>query len=150
MFEEARKELGSYLALKKECDFLESKIKKIRNTITSIGSNFGAEIVDGGNPKSRASLIAEMVDYEDEWCKLLRDAEMKCIEIKRKIDNISQINKTAALVLELKFINGYTVERISVTINYAYRQTWHYINDGLRLYSNYNIKKDCTLLHTKV
>lgn len=136
MYEKEKEDLGMYLKYKCDVDVLEDKIRSLRASIESIGSQSpDGEHTDGGLHKTRSETIAQLVDYEDEWCAMLRKAETECLKIKHKIEFIKEQNYYAGMILEYKYIKGLNKQEIATQLGYCYRQISRLMNEGLRIYS---------------
>lgn len=136
MYEKEKRELSKYLYFVKEVSNLEDKIRKLRTSIEDIGSQpSDVEHIDGGLHKTRSETIAQLVDFEDEWCFMLRRAETECLNIKKKINRVSEEESLGSLILFKKFINGLSLENIANDLGYSIRQIFNYYNKALRVYS---------------
>lgn len=131
--EEARKELGEYLHLLKQCEIKKAKIEELRRLAQSCkGINYGEKLsANGGNI---AYQIARITDFENELNLERLKAEETCNKIHEKIYKVGQERVLYGNILEIRHILGWKLEKNDVEINYGFRQTLRFLNESILIY----------------
>lgn len=131
--EEARKELGEYLHLLKLCDLKKRKIDELRRLVQSCkGITYGDHL---GNRGDIAYQIAKIADFEKELNEERLKAEETCNKIHEKIYKVGQEKVLYGNILEMRYINGKTMEDIALYLAYDYTWITRLMNRAVRMYA---------------
>lgn len=132
--EEARKELGEYLHILKQCEIKKAKIDELRRLVQSCkGMNYGEQL--GSNGGNIAYQIAKIADFEKELEIQKMHAEEKCKLIEGKIYKVGEERVLYANILEMRYINGKTMEDIALYLAYDYTWITRLMNRAVRMYA---------------
>ena len=132
--EEARKELGEYLHLLKLCDLKKRKIDELRRLVQSCkGITYGDHL--GNNGGDIAYQIAKIADFENELNEERLKAEETCNKIHEKIYKVGQEKVLYGNILEMRYINGKTMEDIALYLAYDYTWITRLMNRAVRMYA---------------
>lgn len=131
--EEARKELGEYLHILKQCEIKKAKIDELRRLVQSCkGITYGDHL---GNRGDIAYQIAKIADFEKELESQKMQAEEKCKLIEGKIYKVGEERVLYANILEMRYVLGYKMEKIAVDINYDYGWTKKLLSRAVKRYA---------------
>lgn len=115
----AKEYLSRYLAANREIDALLDQRQQLWDKVTRVTATISPDTVMGGQPTPSSDIIAKLLDIESE---INRKIDL-LVDIKRDIEDV--INALAddrqRDVLRLRYINGYTWERIAVESHYSYQ-----------------------------
>ncbi len=138
-FEEAKKELGEYIALIKRCELKKKKIEELRRLAQSCkGINYGEQM--GGGNNSISFQIAKIADFERELNVERLKAEEVCNNIHNKIYLVGEHSVLFANILEMRYVLCYKLEKIAVETNYDYSWVKRLIKKAIQIYSIINSK----------
>lgn len=130
--EEAKKLLKEYKQLivrKKQLDKLISDLEK---EVLSAKSPIVDPTLIGSN-SSLASKISFLVDLKNEYENIVINLNNKILIIEKALMNVAKNSGVLyANILHYKFIEGNTLEAISVIIGYSYPQTIRIYNSALK------------------
>ena len=131
--EEARKELGEYLHILKQCEIKKAKIDELRRLVQSCkGITYGDHL---GNRGDIAYQIAKIADFEKELESQKMQAEEKCKLIEGKIYKVGEERVLYANILEMRYVLGYKIEQIALEIKYVFRQTLRFLKEATKMYA---------------
>lgn len=132
--EEARKELGEYLHLIKQCEIKRAKIDELRRLAQSCkGINYGEQL--GGNGGDISYQIAKIADFEQELNIERLNAEEVCNKIHEKIYKVGEEKVLFGNILEMRYVLGWKMEKIAVYLNYDYTWVTRLIKQSIKIYS---------------
>ena len=135
--EEARKELGEYLHILKQCEIKKAKIDELRRLVQSCkGITYGDHLGNSGG--DIAYQVAKIADFEKELELQKMQAEEKCKYIEGKIYKVGEERVLYANILEMRYILGYKMEKIAVDLNYDYTWLTRLMRNAINLYSKIN------------
>lgn len=135
--EEARKELGEYLHILKQCEIKKAKIDELRRLVQSCkGITYGDHLGNSGG--DMAYQVAKIADFEKELELQKMQAEEKCKYIEGKIYKVGEERVLYANILEMRYILGYKMEKIAVDLNYDYTWLTRLMRNAINLYSKTN------------
>lgn len=132
--EEAKKILKDYKQLiirkkqlKKVIDSLERDIQSAK------GINLDNDVCGGYNLPLSAK-IARLADLKAKYEEIVEMIDSKLLEIERLLMMVAEEQTLGANILHYKFIEGKTIEEISLLIGYTYRQTIRIYNSALKCF----------------
>lgn len=114
----AKEYLGRYRHLKADIDNKTEQLKELRTLAESVGYSSGTGC-SGETSDKVGKTVAKIVDMENDIsCQI-----EKLFEVKKEIEEIIAKVDNFALrqVLMLRYINGYTFERIAEKMFYTYK-----------------------------
>ena len=114
-----KKELKEYVETKREIKIIEEKIEHLESKKTSIKSQI---ITDMPKPEPEQDRLVQLIGEIEELIELYNEKQIKLmkqqIEIENCIDKLEDsIDRN---IMRLKYIDGYTWERICVIIGYSW------------------------------
>ena len=129
--EELKKLLKSYTAICREIERLQNEIKKIQETYADIN----AVNLDGMPKSNRATshienVVVNMLTLKDKYAEMLDNAISNKIEIENIIESIK--DATGKIILQYRFLDNYTFERIAELTHYSTRQVINIYNNTLK------------------
>ena len=139
-------EFGEYKYLKVKCKALEEKIRDLENKIHAVNSTSIVKMENDRSSNSRDkgkhlnAYVAELADLKREYSKLLHKAELTCLEIEKKVDQIE--NTLARNIFFLYFICDRSFEQISVDLNYQFQYVRNVFYKQLKKYNREIFDKD--------
>lgn len=114
-----KEELKGYIETKREIKIIEEKIEYLESKKTSIKSMI---IDDMPKPEPEQDRLGELLGEIEELIELYNGKQIKLmkqqIEIENCIDKLE--DSVDRNILRLKYIDGYTWERICVELNYGW------------------------------
>ena len=114
-----KKELKEYIETKREIKIIEEKIEYLESKKTSIKSMI---IDDMPKPEPEQDRLGELLGEIEELIDIYNKKQDKLfkqqIKIEKCIDKLE--DPTDRNILRLKYIDGYTWERICVELNYSW------------------------------
>lgn len=123
-YNKAYLEFGEYKYLRVKCKALEEKIRELETKIQSVNSTSIVKMENDRSSNSRDkgkhlnAYVAELADLKIEYSKLLHKAELTCLEIEKKVDNIDDV--LARNIFFLYFVCGRSFEQIAVDLHYSF------------------------------
>lgn len=131
--EEAKIQLGELRHIYRAIKRLEEKISMLELEIINGGGVKFAFSSRNQNPKTNADRIASMLDLKEYYIELKKEYYAKTKIIEKKIEKINkQFYKN---ILRNYYIEGLTLEKISVSYNYTYRRTIWYFRQAVLEYA---------------
>lgn len=114
-----KEELKNYIETKREINIIKEKIEYLESKKTSIKSQIITDMPRGNAEKDiLAELLGEIeyvIDlYNEKQIRLIKQQ----IEIEKCIDKLE--DSTDRNIMRLKYLEGYTWERICVMLNYSW------------------------------
>ena len=111
---------------------LEKEIQTAKSPSMSLNSF-------AGNITTMTAKIAKLVDYKQQYDEIIELMNNKLWKIEKVLLLICEQNPVGANILHYHFIDQLSFEKISVKINFSYRQTLRYYNKALQnFYNIYN------------
>ena len=117
-----KQRLKNFVVVKREIEYLENKIKNMRDRQTSIRSSSNTEEVPSfGNCEDKLSeSIASYLDLIDEYTVKLNKLYIEQKKIEKLIEHLTP---TERLLIRARYIDGETMECVCGIIGYSWRQT---------------------------
>lgn len=113
--------LRQYKHLDSLIDDKLSELSELRIKAEGLGRNYdGMAVRSGGDGDKLSGIVAKIIDIEKDV-----DNEIGALcELKREIKSVIAAvpNSEMRVLLEKRYINGYTLEKCAVEMNYSYRQ----------------------------
>lgn len=117
----------------KLCDLKKRKIDELRRLVQSCkGITYGDHL---GNRGDIAYQIAKIADFENELNEERLKAEETCNKIHEKIYKVGQEKVLYGNILEMRYINGKTMEDIALYLAYDYTWITRLMNRAVRMYA---------------
>lgn len=134
--EEAKKYLSRYKNKLREANRYKIKIIHLRKLANGNGSMTMSETpgCQVSVKKQLKDIMNELLDIEQEYNKMLLEAEKICLEIERDIYKVGYNNPLYGNILSYYYIHGLKLIDISVETRYCYRQTKRLFNDALKMF----------------
>lgn len=114
-----KEELKEYIETKREIKIIEEKIEYLESKKTSIKSMI---IDDMPKPEPEQDRLGQLLGEIEELIELYNEKEIKLMKQQKQIeDTIEKLEDSVDRnILRLKYIDGYTWERICVELNYGW------------------------------
>lgn len=129
---EARKELYSYLHSKKLEERKLEQIEEIKTKLTKTTTVL-SDLPKGSPDNNKMDKnIARLLELISEHIEIMQEEEENLIKITKKINKVEQPHRN---ILELRFVAGLKVEKVSVEINKDYGYTKKLIKRAIKKYS---------------
>lgn len=114
-----KEELKGYIETKREMEIIEEKIEYLESKKTSIKSMIIDDMPKGNCEQDR---LSELLGEIEELIELYNEKQGKLFKQQMKIEKcIDKLeDPTDRNILRLKYIDGYTWERICVELNYGW------------------------------
>ena len=115
--------LKQYIETKREIKIIEEKIEYLKQRKTSIKSQIMSDMPKNFN-NNKNDVLGELLGEIEELIEIYNTKYMKLIkqqrEIEEVIDNLEEA--TQRNIMRLRYLEGYTWEKICVEMNYSWRQ----------------------------
>ena len=116
----AKEYLSRYLVAKREIDILLDQRQQLWEMMTKVTPTLQADRVQGGKPGKTEEIRAMYSDLENEIFERYKKMADLMLEVKHAIYGVQ--NDAQRRVLEYRYINGMTFEKIAVKTDYSWRQ----------------------------
>ena len=115
-----KEELKNYIETKREIEIIKDKIEYLEENKTSIKSMIIDDMPKGSNTEN--DRLGELLGKIEELLNIYNEKQIRLIKQKKKIeDAIDKLEEaTDRKIMRLKYIDGYTWERICVVLNYSW------------------------------
>lgn len=121
-----KEELKEYIETKREIEIIEEKIDYLESKKTSIKSMVITDEPRGCN--SESDRLGELLGEIEELIELYNEKQIKLmkqqINIEKCIEKLE--NSVERNIMRLRYLDGYTWEKICVITNYSWRQIHRY------------------------
>ena len=114
----AKEYLSQYYWAKKDIESKQEEIKQLE-TLAEYVSPRAESGGSGGASDKVGNLVAKIVDEKDKLNQQIEELIVKRDEVKSVIHNVS--DPVFRQLLTLRYINGYTFERIAIEMFYTYK-----------------------------
>lgn len=115
-----KEELKNYIETKREIEIIKDKIEYLEEKKTSIKSMIIDDMPKGSNTEN--DRLGELLGEIEELLNIYNEKQIRLIKQQMKIEDV--IDKleesTDRNIMRLKYIDGYTWERICVIMNYSW------------------------------
>lgn len=115
-----KEELKNYMEIKREIEIIKDKIEYLEEKKTSIKSMIIDDMPKGSNTEN--DRLGELLGEIEELLNIYNEKQIRLIKQQMKIEDV--IDKleesTDRNIMRLKYIDGYTWERICVIMNYSW------------------------------
>lgn len=115
-----KEELKNYMETKREIEIIKDKIEYLEEKKTSIKSMIIDDMPKGSNTEN--DRLGELLGEIEELLNIYNEKQIRLIKQQMKIEDV--IDKleesTDRNIMRLKYIDGYTWERICVIMNYSW------------------------------
>lgn len=120
-----KKELKEYIETKREIKIIEEKIEYLESKKTSIKSMI---IDDMPKPEPEQDRLGELLGEIEELIDIYNKKQTKLFKQQMKIEKcIEKLeNSVERNIMRLRYLDGYTWEKICVITNYSWRQIHRY------------------------
>lgn len=132
----ARKYLGTYQFLLAKRQATAERLLELRRQIESANSTSIIVMVKGSHEsqsefgkKYLNDFINDLIELEQKYLYLIKTSEKKREELEAYIKALLDGNELT--VIYLKYCEGFTFEKIAVTIHYSYRQVIRFYHRAL-------------------
>ena len=116
-----KQRLKNFIAIKREIEYLENKIRNMKDRQTSIRSSSNTEDVPAfGSCDKLSESIASYLDLVDEYTVKLNKLYIEQKEIEKLIEPLTS---TERLLMRARYVDGETMECVCGIIGYSWRQT---------------------------
>lgn len=116
-----KRKLYRYLDLKRERDQIAEKLKTVEGDATSPSSpNLDGMPRASGYGDAMVSRVAEIIKLRQLYEKKLHDLSVAMQTIEDTIEGLEPVER---MLLRYRYIDGFTWEKVSVAMNYSWRQT---------------------------
>ena len=115
-----KEELKNYIETKREIEIIKDKIEYLEENKTSIKSMIIDDMPKGSNTEN--DRLGELLGKIEELLNIYNEKQIRLIKQQMKIeDAIDKLEEaTDRNIMRLKYIDGYTWERICVVLNYSW------------------------------
>ena len=114
--------LKRYTALKSQYDSIQRDMAKRRECLTSISAPIGGDAVQSSSSDRMASVIASIIDSEEDLAETAREIERSLREILEAISSVPDATQRA--VLTLRYVEGLDWIRVAERVNYEISNTY--------------------------
>lgn len=114
--------LKRYTALKSQYDSIQRDMAKRRECLTSISAPIGGDAVQSSSSDRMASVIASIIDSEEDLAETARQIERSLREILEAIASVPDATQRA--VLTLRYVEGLDWIRVAERVNYEISNTY--------------------------
>lgn len=114
--------LKRYTALKSQYDSIQRDMAKRRECLTSISAPIGGDAVQSSSSDRMASVIASIIDSEEDLAETAREIERSLREILEAIASVPDATQRA--VLTLRYVEGLDWIRVAERVNYEISNTY--------------------------
>lgn len=114
--------LKRYTALKSQYDSIQRDMAKRRECLTSISVPIGGDAVQSSSSDRMASVIASIIDSEEDLAETAREIERSLREILEAIASVPDATQRA--VLTLRYVEGLDWIRVAERVNYEISNTY--------------------------
>jgi hypothetical protein len=128
----AKKRLEVITKLTDEAQELSEHILTLRNRLESPTSSIIVMSQNNNGGKSRAEVVAELLDLIDDYEKLVLNIERERLTLLSEIDSIE--DKSIAFYLKMRYAYGQSVHKIAYNNCYSERQVNRFLKKGIELY----------------
>ena len=116
----ARTELEQYRVMQRTIDNMKERIEQMTTRINATNRQpREIDIQYTPDPKAVEELLVALADLCELYGQTQVKAERLCYDLERRIGEVSGI---PGLILEWRYIQGFSFERIAVKLDYSYRQ----------------------------
>jgi len=116
----ARSELEQYRGMKRTIENMKDRIEQLTVRINAAGRQpKDVDIQYMPDPKAVEALLTALTDLRSLYGQTQIKAERLCFDLERRIGFVSGI---PGLILEWRYIQGFSFEKIAVKLDYSYRQ----------------------------
>lgn len=134
----AKEELTKYKYLSKRADFVLKKKEEILVKATKMTTTFSDTVAKTNKIGDKVGDgVAKLEELERIYMKLYFDAEMKCVEL---LDKINQLEEPHSSLLRERYLDITpdnklkSFEEVAVAIGYSYSQTTTLHGEALEIY----------------
>lgn len=114
--------LKRYTALKSQYDSIQRDMANRRECLTSISAPIGGDAVQSSSSDRMASVIASIIDSEEDLAETAREIERSLREILEAIASVPDATQRA--VLTLRYVEGLDWIRVAERVNYEISNTY--------------------------
>lgn len=136
--QEKKELLNGYIKAKKRFDRISDTMLEVMSYATKI-TTLLSDMPKGGN--GSGNKIERAIERLDSLAGDLEEQAVRLRESMKQVQSAIQTvpDETLQLLLELRYINGYTWEQIAVKMNYAYRHVIRLHGKALNQVLEYHI-----------